>query len=241
MSTAPSATDRDRAARRALGAALFGGALGAALVLVSAGQTWGEAVATGPGGALPVEVGGGDVTGVPSALALVGLAALVAVFAVRGAARLLVALTLTLCGAGAVVAALAGAVDTGALSDAAATATGLSGGSLRDVSHSAWPYVAAAGGALLVLVGLLALRHGRRWPAMGSRYERGSGARRPRPGPGADADRPEDLWKALDRGEDPTDGPGDGATDDPGDDPGDGAGDRPAADGTAGDDRPKGP
>jgi uncharacterized membrane protein (TIGR02234 family) len=54
------------------------------------------------------------------------------------------------------------------------------------------------------VAGLLALRYGRLWPGMSGRYERG-GAPRPqrRPAP-VDPDRPEDLWKALDRGEDPT-------------------------------------
>ncbi|MES4833623.1 TIGR02234 family membrane protein, partial [Streptomyces anthocyanicus] len=68
--------------------------------------------------------------------------------------------------------------------------------------HTAWPYVAAVGGALLLLAGLLALRYGRQWPAMSGRYER-SGAPRRRPQT-VDPDRPEDLWKAIDRGEDPT-------------------------------------
>jgi uncharacterized membrane protein (TIGR02234 family) len=52
-----------------------------------------------------------------------------------------------------------------------------------------------------MLAGLLALRYGRLWPAMSGRYERGTA--RPRAA-AAPTDRPEDLWKALDRGEDPT-------------------------------------
>ncbi|MET9968515.1 TIGR02234 family membrane protein, partial [Streptomyces sp. NPDC006356] len=71
--------------------------------------------------------------------------------------------------------------------------------------HTAWPYVAAVGGALILLAGLLALRYGRLWPGMSGRYERNGTPRPRRRAPAAaDPDRPEELWKALDRGEDPT-------------------------------------
>jgi uncharacterized membrane protein (TIGR02234 family) len=63
--------------------------------------------------------------------------------------------------------------------------------------------VAAAGGLLILLAGLLALRYGRLWPVMSGRYER-DGRPRPRKVEPVDPDRPEDIWKALDRGEDPT-------------------------------------
>ena len=75
------------------------------------------------------------------------------------------------------------------------------------VTHTAWPYVAAAGGVLLLLAGLLALRVRAPWPAMSGRYERDgarAGAPRRKARRAADPDRPEELWKALDRGEDPT-------------------------------------
>ncbi|WP_344337428.1 Trp biosynthesis-associated membrane protein, partial [Kitasatospora putterlickiae] len=74
------------------------------------------------------------------------------------------------------------------------------------VGHTAWPWVALAGGLLLALAGLLTVRYGRGWPAMGSRYEAPTGkASAKRPSAGA-AQNPADLWKALDRGEDPTAG-----------------------------------
>ena len=44
--------------------------------------------------------------------------------------------------------------------------------------------------------------YGAAWPSMGGRYER-SGAPKPRRR-AVDPDRPEELWKAIDRGEDPT-------------------------------------
>ncbi|WP_217252926.1 TIGR02234 family membrane protein [Streptomyces sp. AC602_WCS936] len=193
-----------RSGRRSLAVALLCGALGAGVALLATRQEWSEGTATVAGGAFPLTAKGSDVTGVPAALAIVGLAALVAVFAVRRAGRFAVAALLALSGAGTVVAALAGASDSSALDDKAAEAAGDTSATVDALTHTAWPYVAAAGGALLLLAGLLALRYGRLWPAMSGRYER-DGTPRPRRGPQTvDPDRPEDLWKALDRGEDPT-------------------------------------
>ncbi|WP_371672131.1 TIGR02234 family membrane protein [Streptomyces sp. NBC_00289] len=192
------------AGRRSLAVALLSGALGAAVALLATRQQWSEGTATVAGGDFPLTASGSDVSGVPAALAIVGLAALVAVFAVRKAGRLLVAALLALSGAGIVAAALLGASDSGALDDKAAQASGDTSATVGALTHTAWPYVAAAGGVLILLAGLLALRYGRLWPAMSGRYER-SGAPRPRRrAPAVDPDRPEDIWKALDRGEDPT-------------------------------------
>jgi uncharacterized membrane protein (TIGR02234 family) len=191
------------AGHRGLAAALLCGALGAAVALLSTRQRWSEATASVAGGDFPLTARGSDVTGVPAALAIVGLAALVAVFAVRGAGRVLVASLLALSGAGTVVAALLGASDSSALDEKAAEVSGDISATVDVLSHTAWPYVAAAGGALILLAGLIALRYGRLWPAMSGRYERDGKPRTPRT-KRVDPDRPDDVWKALDRGEDPT-------------------------------------
>ncbi|MET8445820.1 TIGR02234 family membrane protein [Streptomyces sp. NPDC005209] len=193
-----------RAGRRSLAVALLCGALGAAVALLATRQRWSEGTATVAGGAFPLTAKGSDVTGVPAALAIVGLAALVAVFAVRRAGRLLVAGLLALSGVGIVAAALTGASDSSALDDKAARTTGDTSATVAALSHTAWPYVTAAGGVLILLAGLLALRYGRLWPAMSGRYERGTTRPRRTAAAAADPDRPEELWKALDRGEDPT-------------------------------------
>ncbi|WNM34497.1 TIGR02234 family membrane protein [Streptomyces sp. Li-HN-5-11] len=192
-----------RSGRRSLAVALLCGALGAAVALLATRQRWSEGTATVAGGAFPLTARGSEVTGVPAALAIVGLAALVAVFAVRRAGRFLVAGLLALSGAGTVAAALLGASDSSALDEKAAQASGDTSATAEALSHTGWPYVAAVGGALILLAGLLALRYGRLWPAMSGRYER-SGTPRTRREKPVDPDRPEDLWKALDRGEDPT-------------------------------------
>ncbi|GAU68309.1 hypothetical protein SSP35_07_01110 [Streptomyces sp. NBRC 110611] len=195
-----------RGARRSLAAALLAGAAGAGLALLASGRTWARGSALLPQGELPRSVTGADVTGVPGALAVVGLAALVAVFAVRRTGRVLVAALLTLSGAGVVAAAVLGYGDASALREKAATAVGLAGADVQNITHTGWPWVAAVGGVLLLAAGLLALFRGRHWPAMSGRYERTPGrARGARRAPAAtDLDRPEEIWKSLDRGEDPT-------------------------------------
>lgn len=191
--------------RRSLAAGLLLGAAGATVVLLASGQTWAGGKAAVGGGTLALNAEGQDVTGLPAALAIVGLAALVAVFAVRGAGRLAVAGLLALSGLGAALSAYLGATDSAALDEKAAQSTGDTSATIESLTHTAWPYVTAAGGLLILLAGLLALRYGSRWPTMSGRYER-DGTPRPRKArrTAPDPDRPEDLWKALDRGEDPT-------------------------------------
>ncbi|KUH38924.1 MULTISPECIES: TIGR02234 family membrane protein [Streptomyces] len=192
-------------ARRSLAAALLLGGAGAAVVLLASGRTWTEGRVAGPGGTVTLEAAGGDITGVPTALAVVGLAALVAVLAARGTGRRLVALLLTLSGAGAAAAAVAGAYDRAALDEAAARATGDTAARAAALTQTAWPYVTAVAALLILAAGLLALRHGSSWPTMSGRYERDGGPRARGARREADPDRPDELWKALDRGEDPTD------------------------------------
>ncbi|MGW1769184.1 TIGR02234 family membrane protein [Streptomyces sp. NPDC002073] len=193
-----------RGSRRSVAAALLTGALGATVVLLASGRTWARGTADVGGGTLRLATDGTNVTQVPAALAIVGLAALVAVFAVRGPGRVLVSALLALSGAGAVAAAVFGAADRAALDAEAARTTADTAAAADGLTHTAWPYVTAVGGVLILLAGLLALRFGKGWPAMGGRYER-DGAPRTRTAPvRVDPDRPEDLWKALDRGEDPT-------------------------------------
>lgn len=195
-----------RTALRALAAALPLGAAGSALVLLGARETWSRGVAEFGGSAVHVHATGGQTTALPGALALVGLASLVAVFAVRRAGRHIVAALLALSGAATAATALTRRGDHHALDAAAASATGLRHAAATHASTTGWPLVVFSGGLLLLAAGLLALAYGRHWPAMSGRYERKgtSPARRaaaPRP---IDPERSEDLWKALDRGEDPT-------------------------------------
>ncbi|KOV12191.1 hypothetical protein ADK60_32990 [Streptomyces sp. XY431] len=181
--------------------------LGAVLVLTAAGRVWAEGLA----GTLEVSVTGGKISELPAGLALVALAAAVAVFAARGAGRIAVGALTVLAGLGAAAAAAAGAGDTAALDAEAARKLALTGSAATGVGHTAWPWVALLGGLLLALAGFLTVRYGRGWPAMGSRYEAPTGrapvrraADRNSAAQNSVAQTPADLWKALDRGEDPT-------------------------------------
>ncbi|WP_030707256.1 TIGR02234 family membrane protein [Streptomyces sp. NRRL F-2580] len=202
----PEAPD-SRSARRSVAAALLLGALGATVVLLASGRTWARGTTAIGGDSLQLTADGRAVTGLPAALAIVGLAALVAVFAVRGRSRLLVSGLLALSGLGAALSALFGSDGRRALDAEAARTTADSAAHAAALTQTTWPYVTAAGAVLILAAGLLALRFGRGWPSMGGRYERDGSPRR-RTVAAVDPDRPEDLWKALDRGEDPTTDPG---------------------------------
>ncbi|MFC1412354.1 TIGR02234 family membrane protein [Streptacidiphilus sp. N1-12] len=196
---APSAPRPDR---RSLALMLLLTVLGAAVVLLAAGQTWARGSVAFQGTPLRISATGAQTSGLPSALALVGLAAAVAVFAVRGRARQAIGVLLALAGAGVAASALTAATGVGALDRRAARAVGLTRAVATGAGHTAWPWTAALGGLLLLLAGLLVLARGRDWPGMSSRYEAPGATRRRAEAPAPEA--PADLWKALDRGEDPT-------------------------------------
>lgn len=72
-------------------------------------------------------------------------------------------------------------------------------GALVVVGHAS--LMAIIGGLVLAAVGVVVVSAGPSWPGMSARYD----AADPHPaaaGPGTE--RPQDLWDALDRGEDPT-------------------------------------
>ncbi len=192
-----------RSSRRSVAVALLLGTLGSTVVLLASGRVWARGTTALGGDSLALTADGQAVTGLPAALAIVGLAALVAVFAVRGKSRLLVSGLLALSGLGAALSAVLAADGRRALEAEAARTTADTAAQVAGLTQTAWPYVTAAGAALILAAGLLALRFGRSWPAMGGRYER-DGAPRRRERAVVDPDRPQDLWKALDRGEDPT-------------------------------------
>ncbi len=154
------------------------------------------------GGAFPLTAKGSDVTGVPAALAIVGLAALVAVFAVRSSGRFLVSALLALSGAGTVRGGGArrerqlrprrrprppaatpppprapSATPPGPTRPRRAARSSSSRGCSRCATDGCGPRCPAA---------------------------RRDGTPRPRKAKPVDPSRPEDIWKALDRGEDPT-------------------------------------
>nr|WP_037581600.1 TIGR02234 family membrane protein [Phaeacidiphilus oryzae] len=191
--------------------------VGAALALVAAGQSWAHGSVDLEGTPISIQVSGSDVSGVPSALALVGLAAAVAVFATRRAGRYAMGVLVVLAGAGTAFSAVSGSGGGAALDDKAGNAMGITTATASHVGHTAWPWVSALGGILLLLAGVVILLAGRRWPGMSARYDApgkdvrpgGKGGQAGAAGTGDTGGKgapgtPADIWKALDRGEDPS-------------------------------------
>ena len=208
--TAPGAPAR---ARREMTGVLAVAVLGAALPLFAAGQEWAAITAERRAPLPPVSTAatGGELAPLTPAAALVLLAAAGALLAVRGAGRVVVGLLVV--GAGAAVAWSSGRVLGGA--DVVTTrlqALGVPASDLTVDLAPAWPVLAVAGGVLGALAGLATVARGRRWPALGGRYERPGGP--PSDGahptaPLSDEQRAQAAWAALDRGDDPTADPAD--------------------------------
>jgi len=70
------------------------------------------------------------------------------------------------------------------------------------VRVTGWFWVAAVGAAFCVVGTALAVRYVGSWPAMGARYDAPGGRRDPA-GNGP-ASEPEELWRSIDEGRDPT-------------------------------------
>lgn len=183
----------DRRGRRELALACGLTAIGGLLMLVAAGRPWASAVITQQ--PLPprrLAVTGADLSGGVRAVALVGLAGVAALVALRRRGRAVVGLLLALAGIAAVYAFGLAAPD-GVRRSPAVAAQRDTGAQVSVSGRTGWPYVYLAGGIAVSVAGGLTLVRGRSWPGLGGRYE-GPAAR---PGP-------VDPWTALDRGEDPT-------------------------------------
>lgn len=198
--------------REKIAAALLSAA-GAGLILASDGRGWASATVTAPI-RLSVQTSGSNLTSLPYALGLAGLAGAVALFAVRRIGRYLVGAVLLGAGIGTVVAVATnlGRLDSTQLARTAEQTLGASAAQLGPVSNTAWPYVTVAGGVLVALSGVLTLVRGRSWAGLSSRYDRNtrttstpatSTVAASDPTPEAEPTSRE-LWDALNRGTDPT-------------------------------------
>lgn len=191
--------------RREYGAVLVLMAVGSGLALLAAGRTWATATAADPGApAVTVAVTGRELAPAVSALALVGLAGIVAVASTRGTPRRLVGAVLAAAGAGIVVASVVVGRDAAsAVLGPLATRLGVTRVPSAATTMTPWWLVAVVGGALLLIAGAATALRGPRWSGMSTRYDAPAGSgQQP-----AAADRSSaDVWAALDRGEDPTAG-----------------------------------
>lgn len=197
---AVAAGQRDRAVagggRRELAYAVVLCLVGAGLALWAATRTWTVELTARPEPlpALRESRSGAALLPWLPALAVVALAGAGAVLATRGRLRQVL---------GAVVLLLGAAV-------AAGGGYGLTAALDGTVSRQ-WPAFCLVGGVLAAVGGAWTGLRGRRWPAMGARYERPTrGPVGPARDAGTRAATPvrgrgtTDAWDALDRGEDPT-------------------------------------
>ncbi|KQY59060.1 hypothetical protein ASD11_05495 [Aeromicrobium sp. Root495] len=148
-----------------------------------------------------VEVTGTAAYPAATALALVVLTAGLAILAAGRRTRRVVGVLVVLVSVGALVMLVPGddSLDS-ALREAVEKSPSFTGGNQPDsVVTTGWILVAWAGFVLAAVLGVVAALHGGRWSTMSGRYD-APGARRP----DVDPDDPMDLWKAQDRGDDPT-------------------------------------
>jgi uncharacterized membrane protein (TIGR02234 family) len=185
--------------RRELAAAALLGGAGAAIIAGVAGRSW-ATVAERAGTGLETlnqQLTGRSLSGVIAALGWAGLAGIAALLATRGWVRVAIGVLLTACGV--IVAIVSPSVVRHAhVVSAAGEKSNLArvGGDLIVQVHGWW-ILSLAGGVLLAMAGLLTVVRSRHWPGMSSRYER--------PGTAAPVgEDPASMWKALDRGDDPT-------------------------------------
>jgi uncharacterized membrane protein (TIGR02234 family) len=196
---------------------------GALLVLLAGTRTW--ATVNLAGGTFPgvsvLTVAGRRSAPEAIAIALAAAAGAVVLATSGRVVRFLVAGGLLLAGAAVVVSGVRAATDHAravaiAVQDSLhLTAEQGIGGDGTRVDVPIWPWVAVAGGGLVLLAGLLALLGGRFWSGPTRRYEQAATDPPAGAGPAGPADpvataatprpaAPAATWDALSRGEDPT-------------------------------------
>ncbi|MCL3818498.1 Trp biosynthesis-associated membrane protein [Aeromicrobium wangtongii] len=172
------------------------------LAFFAAGRTWAEADVRAQGlGHATISVSGGDAQPLVPALAVVVLTAALAILAAGRRMRRVIGVLTMLVAAAAIVAVPRSGTD--ALQDAVRSAAEESAAytgpaSLGSISYAPWDLVTIAAFVLAIALGAVTLRLAPQWPTMSSRYD-APGSR-----PAAKDDSGTEMWKAMDRGDDPT-------------------------------------
>jgi uncharacterized membrane protein (TIGR02234 family) len=176
--------------------AVFAGLLaGGLLGLVASAQPWWRA--TGEGADVPF-TGTDSTAGLSQALVVVALAGTVLMLSLRTRGKQVLAVLLALTGAGIVLTGLLRQRPSGT-----AVRTRLREISLIDqysLVSTAWPYVYAVAGVVILAAAVTTLLRAAQWPQRAARFERGSAGT-----PAVvDTSDPAVLWQAMDAGVDPT-------------------------------------
>jgi uncharacterized membrane protein (TIGR02234 family) len=175
--------------------------LGAAFALVFATRTWQTITVSreAPLRPLSLDLTGRKIDALPTALALVALAGVVAVLATRGVWRRAVGVLLVLAGAGVVASAVAhrGGVSATRAQDllqAALPSVGPANDTIGiGAVSAAWWVLTLLSGVLIALAGVLVAVRGNRWAGMSAKYDRPAAAEAEQDA----AKRNASLWSAL--------------------------------------------
>ncbi len=198
--------------RRGYRRALILLAVGAGLLFLGYAQVWASAVVLQEGlPSLVVELKGREIQPAGSASAILALAGIAGLVATHRFGRAVTGVLLILEGLLALGGALWFGTGAGNRADVVRLVSEKAGVDVEaELSVRPWWLVVAAGGVLLVLVGVLAALRGGTWPVMGRRYERADGDGSP--GASGSPAGPASAWDQLDLGVDPTaDAPADTA------------------------------
>jgi uncharacterized membrane protein (TIGR02234 family) len=168
-----------------------------AVALFAVTRAWASATVQTPG--LPtdqVSVSGTDAAPILAGLAVVIVAGGLAVVAAGGWFRQLIGLLVAAVAGFAALRALTLNASGAPLGRALRESPAYIGNVRPDVVVGPWPWLAAVAFALAFALGVVVTVRGRQWARMSARYERDS-----QPADGTDE---ADLWRAQDRGQDPT-------------------------------------
>lgn len=183
--------------RRGYALTLLLGMGSAGAVAVGAAKPWFTAEAEVAGlPRLAVDVTGSDVVPAAAALGLAVLAAFGAVVATRGRIRQAIGVLIVVAMLFVAYSAVFPGSPSGLVDDAL-VAKGWSGGD-REIDSVWWRWLVAVAGILGAVCGGLVVRYAMQWATMGDRYDAPS-QRAP-----AETTTEADVWRAIDRGDDPT-------------------------------------
>jgi len=175
------------------------GVASAALAALASSKSW----ATVQADSVPSWLTSSGDAPLASALAIAALASWGALLVSRGRWRRWIAGLGLLLAVGSLVAAIVGySMTLDDVRDAALRWVGTTAGSPE---HTGWYWTALVADIVAVITLALAVKDVPRWPAMSSRYDSPTGekgAARKKRGPQTSLD----VWKAMDQGEDPTEG-----------------------------------
>lgn len=180
-------------------------AIAAGIIMLAAGRAvWITGTVDGIAGPAQATAVGTDAAPGLAGLALVAMAAAVAAATSGRIARWVSVLAMVGVGAGVIalsVRAVLSAPDV--LGTVAAEGSGTTGTLEATGSANAWPWVAVAGAVLLLVAAGGTVAGGRRWGALGGRYERSTGDGATEVG-GARGERVDSDWDRVTRGDDPS-------------------------------------